>query len=273
MRNTTIIEPESGAGRYWADLWRRRELLAFLAWRDILVRYRQAAFGIAWALLRPLLILGALTLAFGVVGRLPSEGAPYLLMVAAGLLPWHLFAGALTEAGNSLVQNASMVTKIWFPRMILPVSAAAVCLVDFVVSLALVALLMAWYGVVPGWRIVLLPAFLALTLAAALGAGLWLAALNVQYRDFRHALPFAVQATLYLSPVGFASAVVPEGWRLAFALNPLAGAIDGFRWALLPGAPAPWAPGLAVSAAVALLLLATGARYFRRAEHRFADVI
>jgi len=273
MQNLTIIEPEPAAGRYWADLWRARALLYFFAWRDVIVRYRQTAIGVAWALLRPLLILAALTLAFGVVAKLPSDGVPYLLLVAAAILPWQFFASSLTEAGGSLVQNASMVTKVYFPRMVVPIGAILVCLVDFACALPILAVLMAWYGVAPGWQLLALPLFLALALAAAVGAGLWLAALNVKYRDFRHALPFLVQLTLYLSPVGFASSLVPGDWRLLFSLNPLVGVIDGFRWALFAGqAPLYW-PGLLASAGVALLLLYGGVRYFRGTENRFADVI
>jgi lipopolysaccharide transport system permease protein len=273
MQNNTIIEPVPAASHYWSDLWRQRELLYFLAWRDLIVRYRQTAVGIAWALLRPLLILAALTLAFGTLGGLPSDGTPYVLLVAAGILPWQFFASALSEAGGSLVQNSSMVTKVYFPRMIVPASAVLVCLVDFAVALLIVVLLMAWYGIAPGWRLAALPLFLALTLVSSIGLGLWLAALNVEYRDFRHALPFLVQLTLYFSPVGYASTLVPGEWRLLFSLNPMAGAIDGFRWALLGGeAPLYW-PGQAASCTVGLLLLASGVRYFRRTEHRFADVI
>jgi lipopolysaccharide transport system permease protein len=269
----TLIQPEPSASGYWSDLWRQRELLYFLAWRDLIVRYRQTAIGVAWAVLRPLLVMAALTLAFGVLAKLPSEGVPYLLLVAAGILPWQFFANAMSESGSSLVENSSMVTKVYFPRMIVPIGALLVCLADFAVSFSILALLMAWFGVAPDWRVVTLPLYFALLVASSVGAGLWLAALNVKYRDFRHALPFAVQITLYLSPVGFSSTLMPDGWRLLCSLNPLFGVIDGFRWALFSGqAPLFW-PGLIASTASGLLLLYTGVRYFRSTENYFADVI
>lgn len=268
-----VIEAGRAERHYWADLWRYRELLWFLAWRDLLVRYRQTAIGIAWAILRPLLTMVVFTLVFGRLAGLPSEGVPYAVLVLVGLLPWQLFASAFTEAGASVVSNAGVIAKVYFPRLIVPVSALGASLVDFLIALALLGLVMAWYGHVPDWRMATLPLFALVAVAAALGAGVWTAALNVRYRDVRFVVPFAVQLGLYVSPVGFSSAVVPEPWRLVYALNPMVGVIDGFRWALLGGAvPVHW-PGVLLSLAVIAVVLATGVAYFRRTEKTFADVI
>ena len=268
-----VIEAGRVERRYWADLWRYRELFYFLAWRDFLVRYKQTAIGIAWALVRPLAAMLVFTLVFGRLAKLPSDGVPYPVLVCAALLPWQLFSSALTEASDSLVANASLVSKVYFPRLIIPASAVVTSLADFAISAALLAALMAWYGVVPDWRIVTLPLFILLALAASLGFGLWFTALNVRYRDFRYVVPFIASLGLYVSPVGFSSSIVPESWRLLYSLNPMVGVIDGFRWALL-GAPVPihW-PGLALSVVLVILALAGGIRYFRRTEKSFADVI
>lgn len=268
-----IIEAGRAERHYWADLWRYRELLWFLAWRDLIVRYRQTAIGVAWAILRPLLTMVVFTLVFGRLAGLPSDGAPYAVLVLVALLPWQLFAAAFTEAGASVVSNAGVIAKVYFPRLIVPASALAASLVDFLIALALLGLVMAWYGFVPDWRVATLPLFTLVALAAALGAGVWTAALNVRYRDVRFVVPFAVQLGLYVSPVGFSSAVVPEPWRLVYALNPMVGVIDGFRWALLGGAaPVHW-PGMLLSLVVVAVALATGVAYFRRTEKTFADVI
>ncbi len=268
-----VIEAGRQSQHYWADVWRYRELLVFLAWRDILVRYKQTIIGIAWAVLRPLITIGVFTVVFGRLARLPSEGIPYAVLVCTGLLPWQFFASAFSEAGNSLVGSASLISKVYFPRVIVPGSAVIVSFVDFAISLVIIAGLMAWYGLAPDWRLVMLPIFLALGFAAALGAGLWVAALNVQYRDVRVLIPFTVQLGLFISPVGFSSTIVPEPWRLAYALNPMVGVIDGFRWALLRGAvPLNWT-GIALSVLVVAFLLFSGIVYFRRTEQRFADVI
>lgn len=274
VSSDTILTIEAGrsSGRYWLDLWRHRELLLFLAWRDVLVRYKQTAFGVAWALLRPLTTMAVLSVVFGRLAGLPSGGVEYPLFVLAGVLPWQLFAGALAEAANSLIDNASLLSKVYFPRLVIPASAVVVCLVDLAVSTLVLAALMAWYGAFPGARLALAPLFLLHALASALGMGLWLAALNVKYRDFRYLVPFLVQFGLFISPVGFSTGIVPQRWRLFFALNPMAGAIDGFRWAT--GAAAGLdAEAWLVSAAVAGAALAGGLRYFRSAEQRFADVI
>jgi len=268
-----IIEAGRTERHYWADLWRYRELFYFLAWRDLIVRYRQTVLGVAWAVLRPLLTMVVFTLVFGKLARLPSGNVPYPVLVFAALLPWQLFASAFSEAGNSLVGNANMIAKVYFPRLIVPAGAIIVSCVDFLISLAILAALLAWYGFAPDWRILTLPLFVLIALAAALGAGLWTAALNVRYRDVRFVIPFAVQLGLYVSPVGFSSALIPEAWRLLYSVNPMVGVIDGFRWAILGGeAPLYW-PGVLLSVVLIAAVLATGIAYFRRTEKSFADVI
>lgn len=270
-QNELVIEAGRTEHHYWKDLWRYRELFYFLAWRDILVRYKQTAIGIAWALIRPLLTTVVFVFVFGKVAKLSSDGVPYPIFVFAALLPWQFFANAFAEAGNSLISNANMISKVFFPRLVVPASAVIVGFVDFLISGVLLAGSMLWYGVVPDWRIVALPLFLILAVAIAMGAGLWIAALNVQYRDFRYIIPFVVQFGLYVSPVGFSSAVVPEQWRLLYSLNPMVGVIDGFRWAIL-GSQLYW-PGVALSLALVLVIAITGFLYFRKVEKYFADVI
>lgn len=270
-QNELVIEAGRAERHYWKDLWRYRELFYFLAWRDILVRYKQTAIGVAWALIRPLLTTVVFVFVFGKVAKLPSDGVPYPIFVFAALLPWQFFANAFAEAGNSLISNANMISKVFFPRLVVPASAVIVGFVDFLISGVLLVGSMLWYGVVPDWRIVALPLFLVLAVAIAMGAGLWIAALNVQYRDFRYIIPFVVQFGLYVSPVGFSSAVVPEQWRLLYSLNPMVGVIDGFRWAIL-GTPLYW-PGVALSLALVLVIAITGFLYFRKVEKYFADVI
>lgn len=268
-----VIEAGRAERHYWADLWRYRELLYFLALRDILVRYKQTVLGVSWAVLRPLLTMIIFTLVFNKLARLPAEGAPYPLMVLAALLPWQLFASGFSEAGNSLVSNANLVSKVYFPRLIVPASTVAVSLVDFGISLGLLVAVMAWYGFIPGWQVIALPAFVALALAAAIGAGVWTAALTVKYRDFRFVIPFAVQLGLYVSPVGFSSSVVPEHWRMVYSLNPMVGIVDGFRWCLLGGRTEIFWPGLLMSLAIVAAVLLGGISFFRRTERTFADVI
>lgn len=268
-----IIEAGRTEVRYWNDVWRYRELFYFLAWRDILVRYKQTAIGIAWSVLRPLATMVVFTLVFGTFAGLPSQGAPYPVMVFAAMLPWQFFATALAECSNSLVVNSNLLSKVYFPRLIVPSSAIIVCVVDFIISLVLLFLLMSWYGVWPDWRMLTLPLFFLLALLCALGSGLWLAALNVKYRDFRYVVPFIVQFGLYISPVGFSSSVVPERWRLIYSLNPVVGVIDGFRWAILgEGQKLSW-DGLALAVAGTAVLLVLGIRYFRQTERAFADII
>lgn len=268
-----VIEAGRSELHYWKDLWRYRELFLFLSWRDLLVRYKQTAIGIAWSVIRPLLTMIVFTVIFGKLAKLPSEGVPYPIMVFAAMLPWQFFSNSLSECSNSLITNANLLTKVYFPRLVVPASAVIVSLVDFFISLAILALLMIWYGFLPDWRIITLPLFLGLAFAASFGFGLWFAALNVKYRDFRYVVPFIVQFGLYVSPVGFSSTVVPEKWRLLYALNPMVGVIDGFRWAILGGkAPLYW-PGFWLSAALTGLVFLLGVRYFRGTERAFADVI
>jgi lipopolysaccharide transport system permease protein len=269
-----IIEAGQTEKHYWADLWRFRELLYVLAWRDINVRYKQTVAGVGWAVLQPMLTMAILTLLFGKLARMPADGfVPYPLMVFAGMLPWLFFSGSLSGAGQSVVANANLISKIYFPRLIVPVCAVATALVDLLIAFGLLALLMLWYGFAPSWHAVTLPAWLLLAFLASLGPGLLITALNVKYRDFRFLVPFIVQFGLYVSPVGFSSAVIPEKWRLIYSLNPMVGVIDGFRWALLGGRGGLYLPGLGLSVAITLLLLVAGVRYFRRTERMFADMI
>jgi lipopolysaccharide transport system permease protein len=258
---------------HWRELWRHRELFFFLAWRDTLVRYKQTSIGIAWAAIKAIVTVTVLATVFGLLARLPSHGVPYPLMVLAAILPWQFLSSALTDAGNSLVNNSELVSKVYFPRLIIPASAVVVNLVDLFIAGIVLAGLFAWYGLMPDWRVLTLPFFILLAMAIALGAGLWFAALTAQFRDFRHILALLLQLGLYVSPVGFSSSIVPEHWRALFSLNPVVGVIEGFRWALLGGAAAPLYPALPLSILVATLLLVTGMRYYRSAERRFADVI
>ena len=269
-----VIESGKGFHHYWQDLWKYRELFFFLAWRDILVRYKQTIIGIAWAVLRPFLTMIVFTIIFGRLAKFPSEGnAPYAVMVFAAMLPWQLFSNALTETSNSLINNAAMISKVYFPRLIVPSSAVIVGLVDFLISFVLLIVLMVWYQFIPDWRIITLPFFLLLALMTALGAGFWLAALNVRYRDFRYIVPFMVQFGLYVSPVGFSSSVVPEKWRLLYSINPMVGVIDGFRWAILGQEASIYWPGFCLSIGLAIGILVLGLRYFRSTERTFADTI
>ena len=272
-KNHLIIEANSSKRQYWSDLWRYRELFYFLAWRDILVRYKQTAIGIAWALIRPLLTMIVFTVVFGNIAKLDSEGAPYPILVFAAMLPWQFFANALSECSNSLLSNSNLISKVYFPRLIVPASAVIVSFVDFLISGMIMLALMIWYNFVPSWRILTLPLFILIAFAAAMGAGLWLAALNVQYRDFRYIVPFIVQFGLYVSPVGFSSTVVPEKWRFLYSLNPMVGVIDGFRWAILGGDSRLYGAGFLLSISILALLVVSGVWYFRRMERTFADVI
>ncbi|MBL8908557.1 MAG: ABC transporter permease, partial [Rhizobiales bacterium] len=269
-----VLEPGRAERNYWSDLWHYRELFAILAWRDVSVRYKQTVIGIAWAVVRPLLTMVIFTIVFGKLARLPTDGmVPYPVLVFAGMLPWFLFSSVLTEASNSLVMNANLISKVYFPRLIVPVSAAVVALVDVLINLAILFCLMAWYGVMPNWQIVFLPVFIALAVLASLGPALWITALNVKYRDFRYIIPFIVQFGLYVSPVGFSSAVVPAEWRFWYSLNPVVGVIDGFRWCLLGGESQLYLPGFLASLGVVALFLWFGIRYFRKTERSFADLI
>jgi lipopolysaccharide transport system permease protein len=269
-----ILEPGRVEKNYWADLWRYRELFYILAWRDITVRYKQTVVGAAWALVRPFITMVIFTIVFGRVAKLPSTGeTPYALMVLCGMLPWTLFSTALVDASNSLVSNAGLIGKVYFPRIIVPTASIIVAFADFLISLSLLAVVMVYYQYVPGWQIICLPLFMLMALFASLGPGLYLTAMNVKYRDFRYIIPFIAQFGLYVSPVGFASQVVPEQWRLLFYLNPITGVIDGFRWCLLGGEPPLSVLHVSISGLVIVIFLWLGLRKFRSMERSFADII
>jgi lipopolysaccharide transport system permease protein len=263
-----VIEAGNTEGQYWRDLWRYRELFYFLAWRDLLVRYKQTVVGVSWSLIRPLLTMVVLTVVFGTLGKMPSGGVPYPLLVFCGMLPWLFFSAAMSESGNSLVSNSNLISKVYFPRLIIIVSSVITSFVDFLISGAFLIVLMVWFRYVPPAAVLFLP----LAFSVSFGVGLWIAALMVEYRDFRFIVPFIVQFGLYISPVGFQSSVVPERFRLLYALNPMVGIIDGFRWCLLKGQNMYW-PGFAIALVDVAVLVASGIWYFRRTEQTFADVI
>lgn len=272
-RHTLEIEAGRTERHYWKDLWRYRELFYFLAWRDIVVRYKQTAIGISWAWLRPFLMMVVFTIVFGKLAKLPSQNVPYPILVLAGVLPWQLFSTAFSEAGSSLISNANLISKVYFPRLIVPTSSVIVSFVDFLISGIILAALMLWYGYFPSWRIFTLPLFIGIAFMAGMGAGLWIAALNVKYRDFRYVVPFVIQLGMYISPVGFSSSVIPEQWRALYSINPMVGVIDGFRWAILRGSSDIYWPGFMLSLVLILIVFVTGIRYFRETERTFADVI
>ena len=272
-QDVIIIEAGRTEKNYWADLWRYRELFLILAWRDVSVRYKQTIIGVAWAVIRPFLTMVVFTVIFGRIANLPSNGAPYALMVFAAMLPWSLFSTALGEASNSLIGNERLISKVYFPRLIIPTATVVTAFVDFVISFVILVGLMAYYRFVPAWNILLLPLFILMALLASLGPGLWITALNVKYRDFRYVIPFVVQFGLYISPVGFSSSVVPEKWRLLYSLNPLVGVIDGFRWSILGGENPVHSPSFLFSAFVVAGFLWLGVSRFRRMEKSFADLI
>ncbi len=274
MSTITIIEPGRQELNYWRDLWRYRELFYVLAWRDVAVRYKQTVIGAAWAVIRPFLTMVIFTVVFGRLAKLPSDGsAPYPLMVFAGMLPWTFFSTALSDASGSLIGNANLINKVYFPRLIVPSATVVVAFVDFLISFAILVGMMVWYRFLPGWQIMLLPLFVLLAAITSIGPALWMTALNVKYRDFRYVIPFVVQLGLYVSPVGFSSQVVPEQWRMLYSLNPMVGVIDGFRWCILGGQSALYLPGLAASIVVATVFLWFGIRRFRKTEASFADLI
>lgn len=268
-----VIEAGKTEGLYWRDLWRYRELFYFLAWRDLLVRYKQTTIGVTWAVIRPLLQMIVLTIIFGKVADLPSFDVPYPIIVFTGLLPWNFFANSLADTSQSLINNRNLISKIYFPRLIIPSSALVVGLADFLVAGVILATIMAWYEFMPSWRLVFLPFFLLFAMAAAIGAGLWVSALNVKYRDIRFIVPFVVQFGLYISPVGFSSKVIPDHWRLLYSANPMVAVLDGFRWAIIGGEYGIYVPGFLVSLALVALMLISGLLYFRRVERTFADII
>ncbi|MGD1108559.1 MAG: ABC transporter permease [Terracidiphilus sp.] len=269
-----IIEPGRTEKNYWTDLWRFRQLFYFLAWRDILVRYKQTVVGVAWAVLRPFLTMAIFTIVFSRIAKLPSVGtAPYAILVMAGMLPWQFISASISASSESLVGSSNLISKIYFPRLIIPSSAIVTSFVDFLITLVLMAAMMLWYGFAPDWRLVFLPLFMILAFGCALGVGLWLSALMVEYRDVRHVVPFIVQVGMYVSPVGFSSNVVPAKWRLLYSLNPVVGIIDGFRWSLMRGQMDLRWPVLLLSVAISLVLAVSGIWYFRKTERTFADVI
>lgn len=270
--NEITIEAGRSERQYWRDLWRYRELFYFMAWRDILVRYKQTVIGVAWAVIRPLLTMLVLTFIFGKLAKMDSGGVPYPILVFCGMLPWNFFATAFAECGNSLVSNSGMISKVYFPRLVVPVSSVITSFVDFLISAVLMVLIMIYYGYSPSSTIILLPVFVILAFATALGAGLWVSALMVRYRDFRYIVPFVVQFGLYISPVAFMSKVVPAEWRMLYSLNPMVGVIDGFRWAILGQQNIYW-PGFGISVVGVIMIMISGIWYFRRTERTFADVI
>jgi lipopolysaccharide transport system permease protein len=269
-----VIEPRRSAKNYWNDLWRFRELFIFLAWRDILVRYKQTVIGLSWSLLRPFLTMVIMTIVFGKLAKMPTDGTvPYPILVYAAMLPWQFFSTSFSEASNSLITNSNMLTKIYFPRLIIPASTVIVNFVDFLISFIILIGLMIWYHFVPSWTILYLPLFLILALLSAIGAGLYVAALNVKYRDFRYIVPFVVQFGMYISPVGFSSSNIPEKWRLLYSINPMVGVIDGFRWSITGGESHIYLPGMLLSIGLILLLLLFSIWYFRKMEKTFADIV
>ncbi|HDQ73510.1 MAG TPA: ABC transporter permease [Chloroflexi bacterium] len=269
-----VLEPGRAEKNYWRDLWRYRELFLILAWRDISVRYKQTIIGVAWAIIRPFLTMLVFSVIFGGLARLPSEGdAPYPLLVFAAMLPWSLFATALGEASNSLIGSANLISKVYFPRLIIPTATVVTAFVDFMISFVILVGLMLYYRYAPGWNMLFLPAFILLALLASLGPGLWITALNVKYRDFRYVIPFVVQFGLYVSPVGFSSRVVPEQWRLLYSLNPMVSVIDGFRWCILGGDSFIYWPGFVLGLGVVVFFLWLGVSRFRKMEKTFADMI
>ena len=272
-----LIEPGRAEKNYWRDLWRYRELFYFLAWRDILVRYKQTAIGVAWAVIRPLLTSFVLVFVFNKIGKLPAPpGVSYFLFVLAANLPWQFFATAMSEASSSLIGNSNLISKVYFPRLVVPAGAVITSFVDFLITLGLLALTMIYFRFLPGWQLAALPLFMLLAFGAAFGIGLWLSALNVEYRDFRYIVPFIVQFGMYISPVGFGSADVASRGAVIYSLyslNPMVGVIEGFRWSLLAGKTPLDVQAVLTSVAMVFLLLVSGVCYFRKMERTFADVI
>jgi len=268
-----LIEAGRTERQYWRDLWHYRELFYFLSWRDLLVRYKQTVVGVGWSAIRPLLTMAVLTVVFGKLGKMPSGGRPYPLMVFCGMLPWQFFSTAISESGNSLVSNSNLISKVYFPRIVITASSVITSFVDFLISAIFLVVLMFWYRYVPPLSVLLLPVFVLLLVGASLGVGLWISALMVEYRDFRFIVPFIVQFGLYISPVGFQSGVVPAQYRLLFSLNPMVGIIDGFRWCILGGTSSIYWPAFALAGIDGFVLVASGIWYFRKTEQTFADVI
>lgn len=276
MKSNFTLTLEAGRAdrHYWRDIWRYRELFYVLSWRDITVKYKQTVIGITWALIRPVLTMIVFTVIFGKVAKLPTEGnAPYAIMVYAALLPWQFFASSLSESSNSLISNANLITKVYFPRLIIPASTVVTNLVDFFISFVILMVLMGYYQYPPTMRFLLLPVFLLIAFLTSFGVGLFLTSLNVKYRDFRYIVPFIVQLGLYVSPVGYTSSIIPEKYRLLYSLNPMVGVIDGFRWALLGGEAIIYWPGFLLSLSITVFFLMIGILFFRKMEKSFADII
>lgn len=268
-----IIEPNKSAAHIWKELWQYRDLFFFLAWRDVLVRYKQTVIGVAWSVLRPLLTMIVFTIIFGKIAKLPSDDLPYPVLVFTAMLPWQFFSNTFTESSNSLIGNAQLISKVYFPRLIIPTTAMVISFIDFVISFGILILLMASYRVMPDIRCVFLPLLLMMAVLTSLGAGYIIAALNVKYRDFRFVVPFIAQFGLYISPVGFSSSVVPESWRIIYSFNPMVGVIDGFRWGLLGSDVTIYWPGFILSIFLSIFLFIFGIIYFNNTERSFADVI
>jgi len=271
-----IIESGQTERQYWQDLWRYRELFYVLAWRDISVRYKQTVIGVIWAVLQPLLLTLIFTFLFGKLAKMPSDGVPYPIWVFAATLPWQFFAASLASSSQSLVTNSNLISKVYFPRMIVPAGAVVTSMVDFLITFGLFLLMMAWYHIMPTWRFAAVPALMLMAFMASLGPGLLITALNVKYRDFRYIIPFIIQIGIYISPVGYASTTVQEKipqWAWLYSLNPMVGVIDGFRWALLGGKGGISLPSFALSLAVIAFLAILGVWYFRKMERTFADII
>ena len=274
MERVVTIEPGQKERHYWRELWNYRELFVALAWRDLSVRYKQTVIGVIWAVIRPLLAVTIFTIIFGRIAKLPSAGTtPYAVLVFVGMLPWTFFSTALSDASNSLISNANLISKIYFPRMIVPTASLIVAFFDFLINLFILVVMMFWFQILPNWQVVFFPVFLLFGCLASLGPSLWITALNVKYRDFRFVIPFILQFGLYVSPVGFSSDVVPEQWRLLYSLNPMVGVIDGFRWCLLGGQSPLYLPGLAISICITAFFLWFGFSRFRKMEKGFADLI
>lgn len=268
-----IIESEKRPSAFLQELWQYRELFYFLAWRNILVRYKQTIFGVAWSVMRPVMIMVIFTIVFGKIAKLPSGDVPYVVIVFVALLPWQFFSTTLIESSNSLISNVSLVSKVYFPRLIITSSVMMVSLVDFIIAFMILIVLMVWYGIYPSWRLFAVPGLLVLVIAISLGLGFFISAVNVKFRDFRYVVPFAAQLGLYISPVGFNTSVVTDNWRLLYSMNPMVGVIDGFRWAVLGEQAQLYLPGLFISIVIGICLFVFGVRYFLRSERNFSDFI
>ena len=268
---TLVIEAEKPGKYYWKDLWLYRELFYFLAWRDVLVRYKQTVLGVMWSVLRPFLAMVIFTIVFGKLAKLPSDGVPYPILVYCAMLPWQFFSTSFADCSTSLVRNKNLISKIYFPRIVIPTSTVIVSIIDFLISIIIFAGIMSWYRYVPSWQIVFIPIFMLTALFTSMGLGLWLSAVNVKYRDIRYITPFIVRFGIYISPVGFSSAIIPEKWRLLYSLNPMVGVIEGFRAALLDTGPMPW-DLIGIGWITTMVLVVSGSFFFKRKERLFADV-